>query len=195
MTLHVDRRLRADRPSFPPIASTAPTRGVQLYLEVLVAMAAGMIAAPALEWGIAAVGVSASPLQGADGLVPMTATMTVAMVAWMRLRGSRWAECCWLTALAFGCTMCVALAGELGAIRSARTAALLDNMAIVGTMSLAMLWPPASVHNATAGVSGLARRWRAPNLVPGAPGDANSHRVTDDTHPPIGHPGTPTEMP
>jgi hypothetical protein len=73
-------------------ASTGATsRFVRHYLEMVVVMFAGMYAlmGPA-GWLLGAVGTSWSGLSPAMNMFGMALTMTVPMVAWMRLRGHAW---------------------------------------------------------------------------------------------------------
>lgn len=75
-----------------PARSARAWRFVRHYLEMVVAMAVGMIVlAPAWSWLFSTLGVSALFHRPDLGALVMATDMTIAMSAWMRYRGHGWA--------------------------------------------------------------------------------------------------------
>jgi flagellar biosynthetic protein FliP len=124
-------------PATAPSRTRAALRFTGHYLEMVVAMAVGMVALAPL-WRLAWPGIAARPdLE----TLAMVFDMTVAMAAWMRLRGHSWRHITW---------MCVAMDLGFVLVLPAYWAGLLTADAMMGLghvlmlvlMALAMLRMP-----------------------------------------------------
>jgi hypothetical protein len=128
-----------------PTLTPATKHFVRHYLEMVVAMFAGMVVLGIpLEAGLHAIGSSTSDLHHsapAVVLLGMAATMTVPMVALMRLRGHAWRPCWEMSASMFLPTFAaIALMGS--GLIGFGLAMTLEHVVMLPAMLVAMLLRP-----------------------------------------------------
>jgi hypothetical protein len=133
-------------PAARPLAAVGPF--VRHYLEMVVAMVVGMVALhPVASAAFAAVGRSALHERADVGAMVMATTMTVAMAAWMRLRGHRWratAEMAAAMVVPFAVLLVPLWAGAI----SASTLMLAGHVLMLLAMAAAMLARPGEYAHA-----------------------------------------------
>jgi hypothetical protein len=140
------------------MSSTTAKRFVRHYLEMVVAMFAGMavLAMPA-RWLVAAAGTSYDD-SPALMLVVMAVTMTLPMVAWMRYRGHGWrangemSASMLLPAFAAIALLWAGVVEDTGALMA------LEHVAMLAAMLGAMLLRPAEYTCAVHGHAAVAER-------------------------------------
>ena len=125
------------------ILSPSIRQFVRHYIEMVIAMVAGMVALglPA-EAAMRALGTSTATLK-ADApeiaLLGMAVTMTVPMVAWMRYRGHRWQPSAEMAASMFLPTFAVIAALWGGVVEDFESLMAIEHVAMLPSMLVAML--------------------------------------------------------
>ena len=125
------------------ILSPSIRQFVRHYIEMVIAMVAGMVALglPA-EAAMRALGTSTATLK-ADApeiaLLGMAVTMTVPMVAWMRYRGHGWARAWEMTASMFAPTVAAIALFRTGAVEDTHALLMIQHIAMFPAMLGVML--------------------------------------------------------
>lgn len=109
-------------------------RFVRHYLEMLAAMAIGMVVL-----GAASDALLELPDRTAVTLVEMATCMTLPMVAWMRIRGHGWRLCNEMAAAMLLPTAAVLALLATGAVTDAGTLLMLEHIVMLPSMLVAML--------------------------------------------------------
>jgi len=132
--------------------SSAVRHFVRHYVEMVIAMFLGMavLGAPAV-WAIAQAGASWPDVKAdapALALLGMAVTMTVPMVAWMRHRGHGWRPSAEMSASMFVPTFVAIGLLWAGLTEDVDAVIMLEHVAMLASMLLAMLLRPAEYTGA-----------------------------------------------